>query len=116
MIADAITHIFIHEPCTRVYVLWQTSRVHVCMLSQMHVQSSWMHHVSGINSSRLLDVLQIKVICEMHKPTLCVCMCVYNMGLLRLLGSSFAEYRLFYRALLPKKPTILRSLLIVAAP
>jgi len=29
---------------------------------------------------------------------------------------SFAEYRLFYRALLQKRPMILRSLLIVATP
>jgi len=41
------------------------------------------------------------------------------MGWLRLVGSlkwqvSFAEYRLFYRALLQKRPMILRSLLIVA--
>ena len=39
------------------------------------------------------------------------------MGWLRLVGSlkllvSFAEYRLFYRALLQKRPIILRSLLI----
>jgi len=43
------------------------------------------------------------------------------MGLLRLVGSlklyvSFAEYRLFYRALLQKRPRILRNLLIVATP
>jgi len=43
------------------------------------------------------------------------------MGWLRLVGSlkvqvSFAEYRLFYRALLQKRPIILRSLLIVATP
>ena len=42
-----------------------------------------------------------------------------TMGWLRLVGSlqlydSFAEYRLFYRALLQKRPMILRSLLIVA--
>ena len=47
-----------------------------------------------------------------------VCMPV---GWLRLVGSiklqvSFAEYRLFYRALLQKRPIILRSLLIVATP
>ena len=29
---------------------------------------------------------------------------------------SFAEYRLFYRALLQKRPIILRSLLVVATP
>ena len=44
-----------------------------------------------------------------------------GMGLLRLVDSSklqvsFAEYRLFYRALLQKRPIILRSLLIVAIP
>jgi len=44
-----------------------------------------------------------------------------HMGWLRLVGSlklqvSFAEYRLFYRALLQKRPIFLRSLLIVAIP
>ena len=43
------------------------------------------------------------------------------MGLLRLVSSfkiwvSFAEYRLLYRALLHKRPAILRSLLILATP
>jgi len=43
------------------------------------------------------------------------------MGKLRLVGSltlyvSFSEYDLFYRALLQKRPIILRSLLIVATP
>jgi len=43
------------------------------------------------------------------------------MGWLRLVGSlklqdSFAEYRLFYGALLKKRPIILRGLLIVATP
>ena len=45
----------------------------------------------------------------------------HTMGWLRLVGSlklqvSFAEYRLFYRALLQKRPAILSSLLIVATP
>jgi len=45
----------------------------------------------------------------------------YDMGWLRLVGSlklyvSFAEYHLFYRAFLRKRPIILRSLLIVATP
>jgi len=44
-----------------------------------------------------------------------------SMGWQRLVGSlklevSFAEYRLFYRALLQKRPMILRSLRIVATP
>jgi len=44
-----------------------------------------------------------------------------TMGWLRLVGSlklqvSFAEYSLFYRALLQKRPIILRSLLLEATP
>jgi len=44
-----------------------------------------------------------------------------HMGWLRLVGSlksqvSFAEYPLFYRALLQKRPIILRSLLVIATP
>ena len=47
--------------------------------------------------------------------------CFPGMGWLRLVGSlklkvSFAEYYLFYRALLQKRPIILRSLPIVATP
>jgi len=46
---------------------------------------------------------------------------LHHMGWLRLVGSikfqvSFAEYHLFDRALLQKRPVILRSLLIVATP
>jgi len=46
---------------------------------------------------------------------------VTHMGWLRLVGSlkiwvSFAEYCLFYRAFLQKRPLILRSLLIEATP
>ena len=49
------------------------------------------------------------------------CVALGIMGWLRLVGSlklqvSFAEYSLFYRALLQKRPIILRSLLIVATP
>ena len=52
---------------------------------------------------------------------LCVCCIVCSMGWLRLVGSlklqvSFAEYRLFHRALLQNKPIIERSLLNEAAP
>jgi len=44
-----------------------------------------------------------------------------TMGRLRLVGSlklqvSFAGYRLFYKALLQKRPIILRSLLLEATP
>jgi len=46
--------------------------------------------------------------------------CVYGVATIRGLSLklrvSFAEYRLYYRALVQKKPTILRSLLVVATP
>ena len=50
-----------------------------------------------------------------------ICFNKYTMGWLQSVGSlrlqvSFAEYSLFYRALLPKRPTLLRSLRIVATP
>ena len=50
-----------------------------------------------------------------------IALCGLNMGWLRLVGSSklqvsSAENSLFYRALLQKRPIIVRSLLIVATP
>jgi len=52
---------------------------------------------------------------------LSIACCMVAMGWLRLVGFlksqvSFAEYRLFHRALLQKRPMILRSILIVATP
>ena len=75
-------------------------------------------------------------VCTCTRVYVCVCMFVLvvsicipvtsetktaHMGWLRSVGSlklkvSFAEYSLFYRALLEKRPIILRSLLIVATP
>ena len=60
-------------------------------------------HVSGAHTWHTLHVSEV------------------TMGWLRLVGSlklqvSFAEYSLFYRALLQKRPIVLRSLLIVATP
>ena len=60
----------------------------------------------------------------MHAPIGCTRIYVYRyrcMAWLRLVGSlklhvSYAEYRLFYWALLQKRPVILWSLLIVASP
>jgi len=54
----------------------------------------------------------------MHEESECGRTC---MGWLRLVGSlelqvSFAEYSLFYRALLQKRPIILRNLLVEATP
>jgi len=61
-----------------------------------------------------------------HDSFICVTRCIHmcdttSMGWLRLVGSlklqvSFAEYRLFYMALLQKRPIILRSLQVIATP
>ena len=79
-------------------------------------------------------------VCERERVDVSVCMCVYVCARVRLvviashlsyaesyirwlrlvnslrLQISFAEYRLFYRDLLQKRPIILRSLLSVATP
>ena len=59
--------------------------------------------------------------CARARARACACEKVNDVGWLRLVGSlklkvSFAEYRLFYKALLQKRPIILRSVLIVATP
>ena len=98
------------------------------------------HHVCGIQETgpkclalhfRYVDTA-LDSVCNCDCIYVCVCffVCVYvcvgsafdcisGMGWLRLVGSfklwvSFAEYRLFYRVFLQKRPMILRSLLIVA--
>ena len=55
------------------------------------------------------------------RESACIILALGAMGWLRLVGSfksqvSFAGYNLFYRALLQKKPIILRSLLVIATP
>jgi len=63
-------------------------------------------------------------VCALQVPTLCTHHMNgshHTMGWLQLVGSlklqvSFAEYHLFYRALLQKRPVILRSLQVVATP
>ena len=94
-------------------------------------------------SSEFLSLLCLRQVCEYvcvctcERVSLSLCLSVslslslcvwvsnlfsfYAMGWLRLVGSlklyvSFAEYRLFYRAPLQKRPIILRSLLIEATP
>ena len=74
------------------------------------------------------DVMCFKKTCVLKKAKTChasvitvSCRELSHMGWLPLVGSlkfqvSFAEYRLFYRALLQKTPIILRSLLIEAMP
>ena len=93
-------------------MMYQRLMSHVWMSFDSHIYEScptpagimshiWMSHVSHLNDSRLAYESIIEW--------------------LRLVGSlkvqvSLAEYRLFYRALLQKRPIISRSLLVLAAP
>jgi len=83
-------------------------RISICIPMTI---SSLIFAGTGCNThKRLLITLSYE--CILHSP---------HMGWLRSVGSirlqvSFAEYRLFYRALLQKRPIILSILLIVATP
>jgi len=64
----------------------------------------------------LLATVRYKFVCILciitiyiRHTRICIIFCMHNRN-----PSRLAEYRLFYRALLQKRPTILRSLLIVA--
>jgi len=94
---DAHTHTQIH---INIHILpWsnvQTTLPHIDIYTHVH-SLNWLHPLFGT-------------------PEQCT---TYRYRGLRLVGSlklhvSFAEYRPFYRSLLQKRPTILRSLLIVA--
>jgi len=82
--------------CVRVFVVCECERA--CEISDLsHVDQSchsschmWISHVTLMGWLRLVGSLKLQV--------------------------SFAEYSLFYRARLQKRPVILRSLLVVATP
>ena len=126
---------------THSYHMWDMTRSYVTWL--IHMQQGAISHrpaktkplLSGLCSqnqpshttSRPTQVLQ----CTYIFPTYILPQYIYmthvcilpspGMGWLRLVGSlklqvSFAEYSLFYRALLQKRPINLRSLLIKATP
>jgi len=95
--------------------------VYIYMSHAMHMNEScdtykwvmwytWMSHVTYTNEPR--DTYNWVMLHVWRSP-------VTHMGWLRLVGFLklkvfFAEYSLFYRAHLPKRPVILRSLLIVS--
>jgi len=107
------THVHIH---TYIYV-YVCLYIYICICICAYILQS-----------QLENNLQWKMIC--NKCNKCMNFSTANytralqilvMGWLRLVGSlksqvSFAEYSLFYRALLQKRPIVLLSLLIVATP
>jgi len=87
-------------------------RVHVWNMTHLHV---WHNYDESCLMSHLSCVMSLLLVIDF------LCLYMRCVGWLRLVGSlksqvSFAEYRLFYRALLPKRPMIWRSLLVEATP
>jgi len=104
--------------------------VYVCVYTFIYVASfrdvllrqiriphiGWLQLVGSLNLDKTTED---ELIC--YPPLLLRQIRIPHIGWLQLVGSlklyvSFAEYSLFYRALLQKKSMILRSLLIVATP
>jgi len=83
-------------------------------VSIIHLHSPIEMRISCLSSSHHHRLCYLHM--QIYKYVRCI-----HMGRLRLVGSlklyvSFAEHRLFYKALLQKRPIILRSLLVVATP
>jgi len=81
----------------------------------------WQIHECDMNCWQMEHIFEVMITQKSVMTHSCVCYGKFIMGWLRLVGSlklyvSFAEYRLFYRALSQKRPIILRSLLIEATP
>jgi len=115
------THIYTH---TRTHT---RTRVRVQLMHTL----TFTKHIHAYTSKIDLVMLQCAAVCcsvVQRGAAWCsvlqhvaVCCIVLTMGWLRLVGSlklqaSFAEYNLFCKALLRKRPVILRSLVIVATP
>jgi len=100
------------------FMLYRMYRRYVCLsrsLSRGHRNAGTEMYVSLQFQSK--TNICMSMIYRMYRRYVCLS----YMGWLRLVGSlkpqvSFAEYRLFYRALLQTRPIILRSLPIVATP
>jgi len=104
------THMHTHLGCIHICICtWA-----VYTYAYAHGLYTHMHTHSGRMGCIHIFIHTYQHICVY--VNMCVRVC---MGWLRLVGSlklqvSFAEHRLFYRALLQKRPILLRSLLIVA--
>ena len=100
--------IFSNSRCVHYKILWHTV-AHGNTLQRTHLTSDATHICI---MSHICNVTQYSAMLDFRRV---------HMGWLRLVGPlklqvSFAEYRLFYRALLQKRPIILRSLLAEATP
>jgi len=120
----SVIHIYIH-----IYIYtYMPSHCRVRDMTHAYLWHDWMRTCDTTHwyiwQFSLTCVWHVSVVYVWHDWSMWVTRltCIWlNMGWLRLVGSlklqvSFAEYRLFYRARLQKRPIIWRSLLLVATP
>jgi len=105
---------------THTHIHTYTSSVPRVSHTHTHIHAH-IHTYTQTVSLSLTHVLAIKLYIMYHTLTHMPCYVVVYFGWLRSVGSiklhvSFAEYRLFYRALLQKRPKILSILLTEATP
>jgi len=102
--------------------VWQD--LFICVIQLNHMCNINMcdmtQHLNG-NLTRSCVRHDTTRFCRSHRASFDEFSTWITMGWLRLVGSlklqvSFSKYSFFYKALLKKRPTILRSLLIVATP
>jgi len=103
------------EPTNRSHRICAIWLIHTCAMTHSYV---W--HDSLICVTWLIPTCNMPRSYVWYDSFICVTR-LPSMGWVRIVGSfklqvSFAEYSLFYRALLQKRPMILRSQLIVATP
>jgi len=117
----SLSHTHIHTHMTRFAHIWLDAflcgAIHSCDISTCDVT----HTLSLSLTTHTHTHTYIHDVIRSHRTRRICAWMNRDMGWLQLVGSlklqfSFAEYSFFYRALLQKRPIILRSLLIVATP
>jgi len=113
---DSIVHHAYMYACIYASMLMRLHNMHVWLIALCH--DSFIY--TDIHTGTTIQPDMTHVICDMTHSFVWYALCT-PMGWLRLVGSlkfkvSFAEYSLFHRALLQKRPIIVRSLLILATP
>jgi len=136
-------HTHISREYARIYVIFEYLYVifkYLSYISNLHIRDPYSSNIRDLLPKRRLPLMKVCVwecdtthsdvwrdsnisrsASEASPPRTSLYILYSIWGGLRLVGSlkvqvSFAKYSLFYRALLQKRPMILRSLLIVATP
>jgi len=114
------TYILVQHTTIHYTTLQCTATQHTTLQRSATHCNTQQHTLTGIAVCVVRNFFEFHILVQRHIATLDL-QNLPPMGWLRLVGSlksivSFAEYRLFYRALLQKRPIIWRGLLIVATP